>query len=146
MNCHQVRNNLIFYYYGELEDYQMQQIKEHLQQCDLCRREYNKLALALDYAHKQSQMKAPSDIWQAISGRIDNTQPTKTRTVWLSAVQLIAAAAAIAIAILIGSLMGRTYVEQSYQIVSHQQLYEDYDSLVEAFTSFDQSVYIVLDK
>ena len=146
MNCHQVRNNLIFYYYGELEDEQMQQIKEHLQQCDSCRREYNKLALALDYAHKESQMKAPSGMWRAISERIDSSQTTKTRSVWLVAVQIVAAAAAIVIAIFIGSLMGRTYVEQSYQIASHQQQYEDYDSLVEAFTSFDQSVYIVLDK
>ncbi len=145
MNCQQVRNKLIFYYYGELGDSEMKQVRDHLAQCDACRMEYNKLALVLDYSVKEAGIKAPDDIWDNIEEKL-NTSKAKTKVVWLKAVQTMAAAAAIALAIFLGSLMGKSYVSQTYASASNQQHYEDYDSLVQAFTNLDESLYIVMDK
>lgn len=146
MNCKQVKNNLIFYYYGELDEKLLRQIQNHLEHCEACRVEYNKLALALDYAELESQLKAPDDMWENINSKINSVEKQRTNVLWLRAVQTIAAAALIALAIFIGSLVGRSYVQQFYPVTTAQVNYDDYDSLVQAFTSFDENVYLVLDK
>ncbi len=145
MKCAQVKNKLIFYYYGDLDESQMRQIREHLEQCPTCRREYNKLALALDYANTEAQMSASGDLWNKINQRIAQTSSKKVKILWLRSVETIAVAAAIALAVFIGSLIGRVYIEQSYQVANDHEIYDDYENLIETFSNFNQTAYLVFD-
>ncbi len=146
MNCKQVQNKLIFYYYGELPQAEMTEIKQHLAECASCREQYNKLSLTLDYAQRETELSAPENLWQDINNQLDSTRSQTAKVLRIRVAQTLAAAAAIAIAIFIGSLMGKTFAEKSYPVATREQQYEDYDSLVQTFSSLDASVYVVLDK
>lgn len=138
MKCNQVSDNLIFYYYNELEHSKMQEIKKHLDTCEKCRMEYNKLALVLDYAQKEKEFKASDNLWTKISMNIGYQQPHEhNNSKLITYFQAVAIAAAIAIAVFLGTLIGSTYADK-YYLANQTNLSYDEELLMNPYITLEE--------
>jgi len=62
MNCRKVRKNLLFFLDGELPSAQAESVRNHLEECDECRREAELLRSTLDLAIGRAGEKSPPPV------------------------------------------------------------------------------------
>ena len=115
MNCTEIHNKLIFYYFNELSVKEAGNIETHLHVCPKCLELYKKLKLSMDIINKEKNSKINPLLTNRISKKINelenNALNTKIRKIRI--LRHFAAAAVIATAVTIGVLTGNSLLTQT---------------------------------
>ena len=106
MNCKEVENILIFYVEGELNNQQAQSVENHLQRCDSCQKIYKKLKADINFLNNDRISEVNESFYENLIVRIES-ENNKTGRIKQLAVQFLAYAAAVFIAVFIGVALGR---------------------------------------
>lgn len=80
--CKEIRKDLVAYIYNEIDDKKKQEVKNHLESCSECRREYKELKNVLLYADtfKKDIAQAMESVdWEKLPSRIADQVLSKTR-------------------------------------------------------------------
>ena len=112
MNCKEIENNLIFYIDGELDKNLSDKIKVHLSHCKACNKLYVQMKADLDYLNNDKLNDKNPFFYNRLEQKLIKNVPNKkhnrhsTKEIFM---QVMAYAAAIIIAIVIGVELGKDY-------------------------------------
>ncbi len=135
MNCKEVKNNLIFYHYGELDKEQAQAIREHLAVCKTCARDYAKLSTVLNYAQAEAQTEPNPFIWTRIKAKLDKSAEYQPVPGWAKALQPVLLVALVVVGLFLGIQLGKMYTQPAsyktvaYELPDEQSLFISYNEL-----------------
>ncbi len=139
-NCKNIESNLIFYFYKEVNNVEMENIKNHLANCSNCEKLYENLSDSLSIIDNEKEIKVNPFIITRVNQEIEELKLDKSRSVvFQKFVQPAMAVAAVFVGILFGIFFGSFYnSENSYDTTANYESMEYYfnDIEQEAFVSY----------
>jgi predicted anti-sigma-YlaC factor YlaD len=133
MTCKEVKKNLIFYHYGEIDKQKAKEIKEHLQNCKSCAAEYQKLQLALNYMDAEAKTQANPFIWTRIKARLEQAEQYQPLPKWVRVLQPVLLVILVVVGLFLGIQLGKLYTIPESKYVAIAELEEQ-----GLFVSIDQ--------
>ncbi len=93
MNCERVKELLFQYINNELDEVNVRMIREHLTECDECKKEYE-LLLGMSEAIKESRYEAPEELRDRVMSAVKTEKIRKNRERIIRRIAYVAASAA----------------------------------------------------
>ncbi len=145
MDCKQVKNNLIFYHYGELSPQQSEEIKKHLQTCQSCAADYQKLSAVLDYAAAEARSEPNPYIWTRVKARLEQSGEYTPVPAWVRVLQPVLLVALVVVGLFLGIQLGNLYTRPDLSGDLAMEQLENQDLFI-SLNSLDNSYFIINDE
>lgn len=130
-DCKNIESKLIFYFYKELNNLEMENIKNHLASCSNCSKLYNNLSDSLFVVETEKKIEVNPFIETRINQKIkefENSQTQRNMVVFRKIIQSAMSVAAVSIGILFGVFFGSFYstTDNSYNTATNYESVEYY--------------------